>query len=75
MNTYYITDIDWDTSDPDYDEDIDFLPDEVVLPHHLWPKNADTGINLSAFDDEISDFLSREYGLCVNSFNIEKVDE
>ena len=50
------TDINWDTTDENGKHEID-LPKEVRIPKGIT-------------DDDIADYLSDEYGWCVNSFNI-----
>lgn len=71
--SYYIMDIDWDTADPNFDEDADYLPDEVWLPEKFVPYAEKD--NIVAVEDEIADFLSDQYGCLVNSFVVEREQE
>lgn len=43
------------------------LPKRVELPKWLWPEDKDS---LPCYDDEISDWLSNEYGFCVVEFTL-----
>lgn len=54
---FYVTNIDWDIDDFDYDEE-----DELNLPSETMVECED--------EDFIADALSDEYGFCVNSFTI-----
>jgi hypothetical protein len=59
-----VTDIDWDVDQDDFDDEAALLklPTRVSIP---W----------NVFDDDIADWLSDEYGYCVNGFNVEEEDE
>lgn len=59
-----VTDIDWDVDQDDFDDEaaLSELPTRVSIP---W----------NVFDDDIADWLSDEYGYCVNGFNVEEEDE
>lgn len=56
-----VTNITWDISDGEYDEDEldDYLelPTEVKVPTGIAP-------------DDVADWLSDEYGFCVRSFSL-----
>lgn len=54
---FYVTNIDWDIDDFDYDDE-----DELNLPSETMVECED--------EDFIADALSDEYGFCVNSFTI-----
>lgn len=73
----YIHDIKWDTSDDDYDPDED---DELDLPETVTVfdrfrvadyKNEDGSINEHALSDDVSDWLSNEYGFCHGGFQMQ----
>jgi hypothetical protein len=55
MKNYYITNIDWDTTDSVEEMDVIELPTEVLIQ--------------AEDEDSIADALSDEYGFCVNSFD------
>ena len=57
MKNYYITNINWDTTDSV--EEID----EIILPSELLIEAED--------EESIADALSDKYGFCVNSFDSE----
>lgn len=73
----YIHDIQWDTSDDDYDPDEDDEPDlpETVTVFDRFRvadyKNEDGSINEHALSDDVSDWLSNEYGFCHGGFQIQ----
>ena len=73
----YIHDIQWDTSDGDYDPDEDDEPD---LPEALTVsdrfrvedyKNKDGSMDEYALSEDVSDWLSDEYGFCHGGFQME----
>lgn len=52
-----------------WDIDLEPLPKRVELPKGLWLEDGDTVEGyLPCYDDEISDWLSNEYGYCVKGF-------
>lgn len=76
----YIHDIQWDTSDDDCDPDED---DELDLPKTVTVfdrfraedyKNEDGSINEYALSDDVSDWLSNEYGFCHGGFQMRILD-
>lgn len=73
----YIHDIQWDTSDDDYDPDEDDEPDlpETVTVFDRFRaedyKNEDGSINEHALSDDVSDWLSNEYGFCHGEFQMQ----
>lgn len=76
----YIHDIQWDTSDDDYDPDED---DELDLPEALTVsdrfraedyKKEDGSTDEYALSEDVSDWLSDEYGFCHGGFQMEIID-
>lgn len=72
-----VTNIKWDT---DGDQDtFDSLPQEVILPAKFSKENyVDENGNFgnaerNAMLDDVSDWLSDEYGFCHDGFEIEEV--
>ena len=64
-----VRNIKWDT---DGDKEVfDSLPQEVVLPDYLTPSNYE---GKEEFLDDVSDWLSDEYGFCHFGFD-EPVEE
>lgn len=64
-----VRNIKWDT---DGDKEVfDSLPQEVVLPDYLIPSNYE---GKEEFLDDVSDWLSDEYGFCHIGFD-EPVEE
>lgn len=75
----YIHDIQWDTSDDDCDSDED---DELGLPEALTVsdkfrkedyKKEDGSIDKYTLSEDVSDWLSNEYGFCHGGFQMEVI--
>ena len=63
---YKIVDIKWDT---DGDKALfDYLPQEIILPEQFCTEDKDDYDYL----DEVSEWLSDEYGYCQSGFRIQK---
>ena len=63
--------IEWDVADEDMtqeemDEILETLPTEVEIPNYLAEEYED------GYEDDISDWLSDEFGFCVCEFEIEE---
>ena len=70
--TIQVTDIDWDLTD----EGGDPLPKKEIKELNL-PKDIDIEIDNDGrdLDEQICDYLSDEYGFCVNSFCYDTPDD
>lgn len=63
MHTYLVSNIKWDTSDPDYDG----RPEPEFAPPDL-PETVEIQSEEEMDDDDISDWLSNAYGFCHDGF-------
>lgn len=75
VSSIKIYDIEWDTSDPDIEidvEDLD-LPQEITVPIDL--SNVDLLDGIHDYTENIMDRILDTYGFCAYSFGIDIIEE
>lgn len=64
----WAVDIQWDWDEEDGDSR---LPNEVLIPDNVAMECIDLNLDVEEACDEISDWLSDEYGFCHKGFSLE----
>lgn len=63
-----LTDIEWDADDK---EDLEFLPEEVIVPEEIIGEALEERRDNDEYAEYLSDWLTEEYGFCHRGATIE----